>query len=240
MTCEPNRYRGYLRTARTPIASTLTRYRLIGRSCARASTYDSDRLAIIGRIVLMVVGCMGNRQIARALGCSPSTVAHQMAQLGRHCLLVQARELARIEQLDEIVIDGFETFEWSQYFPYHHNVAVDVASGYFLYHTDSPLRRKGRMTGAQAARRRALEAELGKPDPKAIQMGVRELLSAILSKKRPVTIRSDDHPAYPRAIRSRSWGSPAGPGECGIYWQVVASTRRLAYRTGSGITIAAQ
>lgn len=167
-----------------------------------STTYWQKRPTIIGRIVLMVVGCMGNRQIARALGCSPSTVAHQIARLGRHCLLVQARELARIEQLDEIAIDGFETFEWSQYFPFHHNVAVDAASGYFLYHTDSPLRRKGRMTGEQAARRLALEAELGKPDPKAIQMGVRELLSEILSKKRPVTIRSDDHPAYPRAIRS--------------------------------------
>ena len=45
---------------------------------------------------MMVVGCMCNRQISRALGCSPETVAHQVARLGRHCLLVQARELARI------------------------------------------------------------------------------------------------------------------------------------------------
>ena len=148
----------------------------------------------------MVVGCMGNRQIARALACSPSTVAHQIARLGRHCLLVQARELARIESLDEVAIDGFETFEWSQYFPFHHNVAVDVASGYFLYHTDSPLRRKGRMTAQQKTRRLALEAELGKAHPNAVEIGVRELLQ-ILPKKR-VTIRSDDHPAYPRAIAS--------------------------------------
>ena len=43
----------------------------------------------------------------------------------------------------EIAIDGFESFEWSQYFPLHHHVAVDVNSGYFLFHTDSELRRKG-------------------------------------------------------------------------------------------------
>ena len=95
-----------------------------------STTYWQKRPDLAGRLLMMVVGCMGNRQIARALGCSPSTVAHHVARLGRHCLLVQARELAKIS-VREIVIDGFETFEWSQYFPFHHNVAVDVDSGYF-------------------------------------------------------------------------------------------------------------
>ncbi len=177
------------------------------RACKRhfstqtfSTSYWQKRPDVMGRIVLMVVGCMGNRQIARALGCSPSTVAHQIARLGRHCLLLQARELARIDRLDEIAIDGFETFEWSQYFPFHHNVAVDVASGYFLYHTDSPLRRKGRMTADQKARRLALETRLGKAHPKSVETGVRELLTGVLSKQPSVTLRSDDHAAYPRAI----------------------------------------
>jgi hypothetical protein len=152
----------------------------------------------------MVVGCMGNRQIARALACSPTTVAHHIARLGRHCLLVQARELARIEWLHEIAIDGFESFEWSQYFPFHHNVAVDVASGYFLYHTDSPLRRKGRMTAHQKTRRSALEARLGRPPSNAIEVGVRDLLTTLLSNRTAVTVRSDEHPAYPRAMAALS------------------------------------
>jgi transposase-like protein len=179
------------------------------RACKRhfstqtfSTSYWQKRPDVIDRIVLMVVGCMGNRQIARALACSPSTVAHQIARLGRHCLLLQARELARLGHLGEIAIDGFETFEWSQYFPFHHNVAVDVASGYFLYHTDSPLRRKGRMTAAQKTRRSALEARLGKAHPRAVETGVRELLCAIHSNQRSVTLRSDDHAAYPRAIAS--------------------------------------
>lgn len=165
-----------------------------------STSYWQKRPDVIGRIVLMVVGCMGNRQIARALACSPSTVAHHIARLGRHCLLLQARELASLDRLDEIAIDGFETFEWSQYFPFHHNVAVDVASGYFLYHNDSPLRRKGRMTAQQKARRLALESRLGRPRPDAIEAGMRELLASVLSDRRVLVIRSDDHPAYPRAI----------------------------------------
>ena len=147
---------------------------------------------------MMVVGCMGNRQISRALGCSPETVAHQVARLGRHCLLIQSQELKRIRTLDEIAIDGFETFEWSQYFPFHHNVAVDVASGYFLNHTDSPLRRKGRMRPRQKARRAQLEQLLGRAPSRAIEDGVRDLLLPLVSN----AVRSDDHRAYPRAIRT--------------------------------------
>jgi hypothetical protein len=152
----------------------------------------------MAKMVMMVVGCMGNRQIARALGCSPTTVANQLARLGRHCILIQARELERIPALREIAIDGFETFEWSQYFPFHHNVAVDVSSGYFLYHTDSPLRRKGQMRPRQKARREELEQALGRAPSRAVEDGVRDLLLPIVTN----VIRSDDHRAYPRAIRA--------------------------------------
>lgn len=150
----------------------------------------------------MVVGCMGNRQIARALGVSPSTVAHHIARLGRHCLLFQARALLGLSIQDEVVIDGFESFEFSQYFPFHHNVAVEVDTGYMLYHTDSVLRRKGRMTARQKRRRAELEGRFGRPDPRAVEAGVRELLESLTQGRHAITVRSDDHRAYPRAIRS--------------------------------------
>jgi transposase-like protein len=165
-----------------------------------STSYWQKRPELMGRIVMMVVGCMGNRQMARALLCSPSTVAHQVARLGRHCLLVQAQELGRIKALREIAIDGFESFEWSQYFPFHHNVAVDVESGYFLYHTDSPLRRKGRMTAHQKARRVHLESSLGRPDPRAVESGIRDLLEPLILQRHVASIRSDDHRVYPREI----------------------------------------
>ena len=149
----------------------------------------------------MVVGCMANRQIARALGCSPATVAHHLARLGRHCMLFQARDLDRVAVTGEVVIDGFESFELNQYFPLHHNVAVAVDTGYFLYHTDSELRRKGRMTPHQKQRRAELERQYGRPNPRAVAIGVRELLETITEKHTSMTVRSDDHRAYPRAMR---------------------------------------
>jgi transposase-like protein len=171
-----------------------------------STTYWLKRPDLLPRVVMMAVGCMANRQIARALACSPATAAHHLARLGRHCLLLQARELAQIPPPREIAIDGFETFEWSQYFPFHHNVAVDVDSSYFLYHTDSPLRRKGRMTTHQKRRRATLEAGLGRPQPDAVETGMRDLLQTLLPARRAATIRSDDHRAYPRAIAALGKG----------------------------------
>jgi len=156
---------------------------------------------------------MANRQIARSLACAPATVAHHSSRLGRHCLLFQAQELSRVRVSGAVVIDGFESFEFSQYFPFHHNVAVDVNTGYFLFHTDSPLRRKGRMTAYQKARRREIESTLGRPDPKAIETGVRALLEQIPGN--PSVIRSDDHRAYPKAM----WG-------LGFVHDITSSKRR--------------
>jgi transposase-like protein len=166
-----------------------------------STTYWQKRPELAPRIFSMVVGCMGNRQMARALGCSPSTVAHHIARLGRHSLLVQADALACIRYAGEVAIDGFESFEWSQYFPFHHNVAVAVESGYFLFHTDSPLRRKGRMTAFQKTRRAALEKRFGRAHPRAVEEGVRELLETLRQPGHSMVVRSDDHRAYPRAIR---------------------------------------
>ena len=153
------------------------------------------------QMFLMAVGCMANRQIAHALHCSHTTVAHQLVRLGRHCLLFQSRELARAPASSKIVIDGFETFEWSQYYPFHHNVAVEVDTGYVLYHTDSRLRRKGRMTAHQKQRRVQLELQHGWPSPQEIERGIRELLEVIVRDKQHIIIRSDDHRSYPRAMR---------------------------------------
>jgi transposase-like protein len=167
-----------------------------------STSYWQKRPELSPRILMSVVGGMCNRQMARALDCSPTTIAHQIARLGRHCLLTQARELTRVGVLDEIAIDGFETFEWSQYFPFHHNVAVHVGSGYLLGHTDSPLRRKGRMRNVQKTRRAQLEQEFGRASPRAIEDGVRELLQTVIAERPVPIIRSDDHRAYPRAIRA--------------------------------------
>lgn len=139
------------------------------------------------------------RQIARVLGTSHTTVARHTARLGRHCLLFHRNLLEGHSLSEPLVIDGFETFEYSQYFPFHMNLAVGSDS-WFLYHfTDSPLRRKGSMTTFQRMRREELEHRFGRADPKAIEKAMIALLRPLLPES-GLILHSDDHPAYRRAL----------------------------------------
>jgi hypothetical protein len=83
------------------------------------------------------------------------------------------------------------------------------ARSHFLYaFTDSELRRKGRMTAHQKRQRAALERRWGRPDPRSIETEMAQCLELAARRAGPVEVRTDDHPAYPRAwrrLRERGW-----------------------------------
>jgi len=166
-----------------------------------STTYWQKRPDLDAKIFMSTVGCMANRQLARSLKATPGTIDRHISRLGRHCMLLHMKLLEGVPSPEEVVFDGIESFELSQYHPFHHNIAVEPDSGFFLFHTDSPLRRKGRMTAAQKQRRAELESKHGRPDPKAVQNGIRDLLEFVTEGRSSITARSDDHPAYPRAFR---------------------------------------
>lgn len=148
------------------------------------------------------MACSGLRQMCRQLSLTRVTVACRIERLGRHCLLLN--EMLRPKQAppEPLVLDGFETFEYSQFAPMHLNLLVGRKSLLVYGFTESELRRKGRMTPWQARTRDKLEGKFGKPDPKAVQVGVERLLRATLPEGADVELHSDEHPAYVRAIRS--------------------------------------
>jgi hypothetical protein len=132
---------------------------------------------------------------------TPATIDRLVSRLARHSLLFHLQMIQDMPPPSEIVVDGFESFENSQYFPFHHNVAVEKGTDFFSYFTDSPLRRKGRMTEAQKRRREFLENLLGRPDPKAIEKDMKELIEVTLKSRASAVVYSDDHPAYKRSIK---------------------------------------
>jgi hypothetical protein len=126
----------------------------------------------------------------------------QADRLGRHCLLFHERLRPRRPPSEPLALDGFESFEFSQYTPVHFHTAIG-ASAHFIYgFTDSELRRKGRMTERQKIRRAELEAQLGRPDPRSIEREVAALLEILVPKGARIALHTDDHPAYPRALRA--------------------------------------
>ena len=164
-------------------------------------TYWLKRPDLLSQVFQRVLTCAGYRQIAREAACAATTVMAQAARLGRHCLLLLHELRPRGALSEALVIDGFESFAFSQYHPLHLNLAVGAESHFGYAFTHSELRRKGRMTAAQRRRRARLEARHGRPDPRAIEQGVATLLELAVPVPQAVVLRSDEHDAYPRALK---------------------------------------
>ena len=167
-----------------------------------STTYWQRLPWLDAELFMKTLGCMANRQAARDLDVAPETVNRHLGRLSRHCMLFHIGMMQRAKPATEIVIDGFESFEFSQYYPFHHHIAVEKGTDFFLYFTDSELRRKGRMTPYQKRRRDELEQKYGRPDPKAIEKDMAHLLETVLGPTTQARIFSDDHPAYRRPIRA--------------------------------------
>jgi len=166
-----------------------------------STTYWLRRPDLLPAVFQRLLACSGYRQIAREARCHPTTVMGMAARLGRHALLYLERHRPRSLVSEPLVIDGFESFEFSQYHPLHVNLAVGAESHYVYAFTESELRRKGRMTEHQRRRRAWLEAHFGRADPKTIERGIAALVPLAAPRPQPLYIRSDEHDAYPRAFR---------------------------------------
>jgi len=161
--------------------------------------YWLKRPELLGPLFYRVLGCSGFRQIAREFGVAPTTVMRQAARLGRHCLLFHEGTRPGGPLQEPLVLDGFRTFEFGQYWPYETNLAV--GRSHFVYgFDDAELRRSGTMTPEQRRKRARLEARLGRADPRATERSVRALLARVIPRGSRAEVRSDEHRAYPRAL----------------------------------------
>lgn len=164
------------------------------------TTYWLRRPDLLVPVFQRLLACSGFRQIAREFAVSPSTIATHAARLGRHCLLFHQRHRPRGPLTEPLVLDGFVSFEYSQYHPTAFHLAVGAHSHFLYGFTDSELRRSGRMSRRQRRRRAQLEARRGRPDPRSTAREVATLLAIVAAAPQTLELRSDDHRAYPRAL----------------------------------------
>jgi len=165
------------------------------------TTYWLRRPELLPTVFRRLLGCTGMRQMARELGVSPSTVMRHSARLGRHCLLWHAQTRPRGDLNEPLVLDGFVSFEFSQFYPTEFHTVVGAQSHFVYGLTDSELRRSGRMTDRQRRRRAQMEAKVGRPDPRSRELEVASLLGIVAGSAREFELWSDEHQDYPRALR---------------------------------------
>lgn len=181
--------------------------RYVCRSCGRnfssqtfSTTYWLKAPRLFGPLFHRLLGCSALRQIAREFGLSHSTVQRQSERLGRHCLLVLDALGPSTAPTEPLVLDGFRSFEHSQYWPYDLNLLVGGTSHFVYGFRDAELRRSGTMRPAQRAKRARLEAAYGRPDPQATRAAVQELVGEVAPVGTELAITSDAHTAYPQAF----------------------------------------
>src|SRR4030095_1424182 len=135
-----------------------------------STTYSLKRPKLPEPVFHRLLACSGLRQITREARCVHSTVMGLAARLGRHALLFLTHPRTPGTITEPLVVDGFESFAYSQYHPLHVHLAIGANSHYVYGSTLSRLRRSGRMTAKQRRRRKPIEDQHGRPDPRAIEL----------------------------------------------------------------------
>jgi len=195
---------GWYQRRRPPLRVQRYRCRVCGVFFSRqsfATGYWLKRPDLIEDVFLLSLSCSSFRQIARKLEVSHSTIARLAARIGRHCLLFNEKHRPDPLPPGALVMDGFRSFELSQYYPCDFNLVVGADDRFLHAVNEAELRRSGSMRPDQKRRREKLERLHGKPDPRATEKAVAEILAEVVPPGAEVTILSDEHRAYPLAMK---------------------------------------
>ena len=197
-----------------------------GRGFSRqsfAATYYMKRPELLEPVAGMLVACAANRQIARHLGCAPSTVTGISVRLGRHAERFHQSAMDQIEEISEsLVLDHFETFVRSQ----QERLGIATVVGHRSWFVYGIRGADYRGTARRSRRKRALKRSLAPTVPGTVTDSTRKTL-ALLLRKTPhgMDLISDDNPTYRAAIRKleEQLGKP-----CPIVHRIFANPDRSA------------
>ena len=146
------------------------------------------------------------RALARHLSCSCGSVLNRIDRLARQSLACHSRLRPLARRHESVCIDGFVSFDRSQFFPNNITISITHGSRYVLDYSHASIRRSGSMRPEQKIRReklyRGLDFEKG-----AIVRSFTELLDELSRDRkplrhRPLVIITDEKLEYLRAFHA--------------------------------------
>jgi transposase-like protein len=168
---------------------------------AFAVTYYLKRPELLLPIAAGLQAGSAHRQLARSLGCAPSTVTRLSARLGRHALLLSATALLELGAVREgLVADHFESFVRTQDYPLAIATVVGCDSWFVYALEPAPHRRTGARSAFQEARRRARPPQPARGGYTGSLVRVLDALLHFFPDQPPFRLVTDGHEAYPRAL----------------------------------------
>ena len=178
------------------------------RSCCRtfslqsfAFSYYLKRADLSAPIARGLVAGSAHRQIARSVGCHHSTVTRRSQRLGRHSYLLSTLSRHPRTGDEPILVDDFDTYAGSQYFPCTLPTAVGSRSWFVYGFAFARERRRGVMSPAQKRRRAYWERKYGLPPRGSVTDAFRGLIAELPAPKdRLLELVADQDPAIARAV----------------------------------------
>ena len=162
--------------------------------------YYAKKLVDLAAVFERHCEAQSGRAIARSLGLSPASIQNRLDRLARQALAVHASLRPLASPHEEVCVDGFVSFDVSQFFPNELTFSITSHSRFILDLSHASRRRSGPMTEPQRLKASALYARW-KPEPRAIARTFRDILDSLAidrppSPLHPLLIISDDKPEY--------------------------------------------
>ena len=188
------------------------------KSCGRSFSTQTFRLDYYAKKVVdyraferLLASSMSGRALGRHFGLSPDSVQNRADRLSRQALAVHSALRARADPRESVVVDGFQSFDRSQFFPNNITLSVAGDSRFLLEATHASLRRSGVMTKAQKRRRATLERG-ARYEPSALERSFAEILDQLArdrapARGRPLVLATDRKQEYTRAFDRHALGS---------------------------------
>ena len=166
-----------------------------------AFSYYLKRPELSHPIARGLVAGSAHRQIARSVGCHHSTVTRRSRRLGRHALLLHHLALREMEVREPVIVDDFDSFAGSQYFPCTLPTATGSKSWFVYGFAFARERRRGAMSPEQKRRRARLERLYGRPARGGVTASFRTLIRSLPPARDKLRLVADDDPAIREAAQ---------------------------------------
>lgn len=166
--------------------------------------YFAKRQIAYCQIETLLSSSMSIRALARFFAASCGTIQNRIDRLARQALALQRMLRTKSNRHESVCIDGFVSFDVSQYFPNNITIAVTADSQFFLAATHATLRRCGRTTAPQKQRMTELYRSCAF-EPRSIERSFRELLDRLAHERmpqkwHPLILITDEKQEYRRAL----------------------------------------
>lgn len=195
---------------RTKLSGEVRRFRCT--HCGRGfseQTFHIDffakRRVDYGKLIAELTSCCGIRALGRIHGVDHKTVLNKVMRFARQAMAAEATISDNLLLGEDLVVDGFQSFWVSQYFPNNLHLLAGSQSQFVYAVNGVTIRRSGRMTDVQKRLRIDLERRY-RADPQALSRSFTEILDvattliAAAPGSLPRRLRSDQHETYRRAV----------------------------------------